>query len=37
MKRFHVHVSVEDLDASIRFNSTWFAVAPTLRRTDYAK
>jgi catechol 2,3-dioxygenase-like lactoylglutathione lyase family enzyme len=37
MKRFHVHVSVPDLAASIRFYSALFAAEPTLRRDDYAK
>ena len=37
MKRFHVHVSVEDLPASIQFYSTLFAAPPTVRQTDYAK
>ena len=27
MKRFHVHVSVDDLDASIQFYSTVFGAA----------
>lgn len=37
MKRLHVHVGVDDLDASIRFYSTLFAAAPTVRKPDYAK
>jgi lactoylglutathione lyase len=37
MKRFHVHVSVPDLAASIRFYSALFAAEPTLRKDDYAK
>jgi catechol 2,3-dioxygenase-like lactoylglutathione lyase family enzyme len=37
MKRMHVHVSVTDLEASIRFYSTLFAAAPTVRKVDYAK
>ncbi|WP_432721097.1 ArsI/CadI family heavy metal resistance metalloenzyme [Jeongeupia wiesaeckerbachi] len=37
MKRFHVHVSVDDLDASIAFYSKLFAVEPTVRKPDYAK
>ena len=37
MKRFHVHVSVDDLDANIRFYSTVFGVPPTVVKTDYAK
>jgi catechol 2,3-dioxygenase-like lactoylglutathione lyase family enzyme len=37
MKRFHVHVSVNDLAASIRFYSTIFSAAPTVEKDDYAK
>jgi catechol-2,3-dioxygenase len=37
MKRLHVHVSVEDLDASVRFYSQLFALAPSVRKADYAK
>lgn len=37
MMRFHVHVSVENLDESIRFYSTLFAAAPAVREPDYAK
>lgn len=37
MKRFHVHVSVEDLDQSIRFYSTLFSTEPAVTRSDYAK
>ncbi len=37
MKRFHVHVSVNDLDASIRFYSTLFGSGPVVQKTDYAK
>jgi len=37
MKRLHVHLSVEDLDASVRFYSQLFATGPTVRKTDYAK
>jgi len=37
MKRFHVHVGVADLDASIRFYSTLFAAEPVVRKPDYAK
>jgi catechol 2,3-dioxygenase-like lactoylglutathione lyase family enzyme len=37
MKRFHVHVSVEDLDANIRFYSEVFCSEPTVRKDDYAK
>ncbi len=37
MKRFHVHVAVRDLDASVRFYSSLFASAPAVHETDYAK
>jgi catechol 2,3-dioxygenase-like lactoylglutathione lyase family enzyme len=37
MKRLHVHVGVTDLDQSIRFYSTLFAVEPAIRKEDYAK
>jgi catechol 2,3-dioxygenase-like lactoylglutathione lyase family enzyme len=37
MKRMHVHVSVRDLNASVRFYSALFAAAPTVLKTDYAK
>lgn len=37
MKRLHVHVSVENLDASVRFYAQLFASAPTVRKSDYAK
>ena len=37
MKRLHVHVSVRDLDASVRFYSQLFAAAPSVRKPDYAK
>lgn len=37
MKRFHVHVAVEDLDANIRFYSAVFGIPPTVTKTDYAK
>lgn len=37
MKRFHVHVGVDNLDASVRFYSTLFASEPTVRKPDYAK
>ena len=37
MKRLHVHVSVEDLDTSIRFYSQLFAAVPTVRKPDYAR
>jgi catechol 2,3-dioxygenase-like lactoylglutathione lyase family enzyme len=37
MKRLHVHVSVKDLDASVRFYSQLFATKPTVHKPDYAK
>jgi catechol 2,3-dioxygenase-like lactoylglutathione lyase family enzyme len=37
MKRFHVHVSVKDLSASIRFYRTLFGAEPTITKSDYAK
>ena len=37
MKRFHVHLSVPDLAASIRFYSALFGEEPTVRKVDYAK
>ncbi len=37
MKRFHVHISVADLSASIRFYSALFAADPTVTKSDYAK
>jgi catechol 2,3-dioxygenase-like lactoylglutathione lyase family enzyme len=37
MKRMHVHVSVDDLEQSVRFYSTLFATGPTVLKSDYAK
>lgn len=37
MKRLHVHVSVADLDESVRFYSNLFAAEPSVRKGDYAK
>ena len=37
MKRFHVHVHVEDLQASIAFYAKLFAAEPTRVESDYAK
>ena len=37
MKRFHVHVAVDDLAQSVRFYSTLFATEPTVLKPDYAK
>jgi catechol 2,3-dioxygenase-like lactoylglutathione lyase family enzyme len=37
MKRFHVHMSVDDLARSINFYSTLFAAEPVVTKPDYAK
>jgi catechol 2,3-dioxygenase-like lactoylglutathione lyase family enzyme len=37
MKRLHVHVSVNDLAASIRFYQTLFGAEPAVTKPDYAK
>lgn len=37
MKRFHVHVAIDDLESNIRFYSSVFGAAPTVRKPDYAK
>ena len=37
MKRFHVHVSVRNLDESIRYYSTLFGAEPVRVESDYAK
>jgi hypothetical protein len=37
MKRLHLHVTVDDLDRSIRFYATLFGAAPTVVKDDYAK
>ena len=37
MKRFHLHVSVENLDQSINFYSMLFSAQPSVRQADYAK
>jgi catechol 2,3-dioxygenase-like lactoylglutathione lyase family enzyme len=37
MKRLHIHVSVNDLEASVRFYSQLFASGPTVRKPDYAR
>ena len=36
MKRFHVHLGVPDLAASIRFYSSLFGMPPTVEKADYA-
>ncbi len=37
MKRFHVHVAVDDLETNIRFYSAVFGSPPTVAKSDYAK
>ena len=37
MKRFHVHVAVDDLKQSIGFYSALFAAEPSIIKPDYAK
>lgn len=37
MKRFHVHVSVANLQKSVPFYATLFSAAPTVQKPDYAK
>lgn len=37
MKRFHVHIHVEDLKASIAFYSKLFSAVPARVESDYAK
>ena len=37
MKRFHVHVHVEDLGRSIGFYTALFGTEPTVTKHDYAK
>jgi len=37
MKRFHVHLNVDQLDSSIRFYTTLFGIAPSVLKPDYAK
>ncbi len=37
MRRFHVHLGVPDLAASVRFYSNLFGMPPAVERPDYAK
>lgn len=37
MKRFHVHLSVQNIPESVRFYSTLFATEPVVLKPDYAK
>ena len=37
MKRFHVHVGVQDIKQSIAFYTGLFGAPPTVKKSDYAK
>jgi len=37
MKRFHLHISVEDLNKNVQFYSQLFNADPTILKEDYAK
>ena len=37
MSRLHLHITVKDLEENIRFYSTLFNHAPSVRKADYAK
>ncbi len=37
MKRFHIHIGVDNLNDSIEFYSTMFGLGPTKLKDDYAK
>lgn len=37
MKRFHIHVAVDDIQKSVSFYSTLFGQEPSKLKTDYAK
>lgn len=37
MKRFHLHISVADLNKSISFYQALFGLPPTVQKPDYAK
>lgn len=37
MKRFHLHMGVEDLDESVRFYTALFGAPPVKTKSDYAK
>ena len=37
MKRMHIGLTVDDLDATVDFYTRLFGAEPTLRREDYAK
>ncbi len=37
MKRFHVHIAVDNLQDNIRFYSALFGIEPSVSKLDYAK
>lgn len=37
MKRFHVHIAVDNLQDNIRFYSALFGIEPSVSKPDYAK
>ena len=37
MKRFHVHITVDNLQDNIRFYSALFGIEPSVSKPDYAK
>jgi catechol 2,3-dioxygenase-like lactoylglutathione lyase family enzyme len=37
MKRFHVHIAVDNLSDNIRFYSALFGIEPSVSKPDYAK
>ncbi|TPQ25779.1 ArsI/CadI family heavy metal resistance metalloenzyme [Methylomonas koyamae] len=37
MKRLHIHIAVDDLEANIRFYNALFQAEPTVLQSDYAK
>ena len=37
MKRFHLHLAVDDLERNVSFYSALFGAEPSVRKTDYAK
>lgn len=37
MKRLHLHVSVENIEDSVKFYSSLFGVSPVKQKADYAK
>ncbi len=37
MQRLHVHVTVRDIEESVKFYSALFAAEPTVEKQDYAR